>query len=324
MVLLLVIAACGEAAEDAASGSTPESVGTEATGTVTDVRIDPTATREPASSEFFASLTGQRDAPAGMGEEEISGAPDLVDPGPDSALPGLPVEYPEIPPVPEIASCEQAADAMLGLLQIWLDGLAYVPEQALWDDALKPDHFLEFEDALSEQASQIEAASTAIGCTSEDLEALALERIGTLVANNPNASLVLDLIRSSTEEEAAQASSTPRPTVEPVELDWEIETCQEAADLFIERTQILLDQIAGYSIGELSGEELPEPFTSFEADLTRLNEIADEIGCADDEINTLAAERVDELVADGPVAGLILESLKQAIADGEPLIEQTN
>ncbi len=346
-VVILVVAACGSAEDDGATGASTgggASDGATSTATTTAMDVTPTATAT--------------DLPGGEGETDDNGRaelnPDATEADPqtrDSAYPNPtatptlapgvptasptatidfdPAALPDFPPLPEITSCEQAADLAIEGLQIWLDAIGLVPEEAIWDESLMPEPFAAFIDEWDSQMGQIESGANALGCTDAQMETLMFAGIGQLEARNPNAEVVLEMLQAMANEEPFDPdapvtppddTATATPYV-PTELEWDIATCEDVADFFIVRIQVLLDDLADVGLDEFTGDEAPPVMEAFETDLERLEEISDELGCTDEELNTLAAERVDQLTAEGPVAELLLQGIFDAATAGELFYE---
>ena len=65
-----------------------------------------------------------------------------------------------------------------------------------------------------------------------------------------------------------QATKAPSPTPEPSPTvaapDWDVESCEEMADLYIARLQVLLDEMADADLSEFTGDAQPESMRTFQ------------------------------------------------------------
>jgi hypothetical protein len=97
-----------------------------------------------------------------------------------------------------------------------------------------------------------------------------------------------------------------------------IESCDDAADIFIERLQVLvLDAVAGMTVEELNGMEVPpDSVLQFVEEMKDLQVQSQSLGCGDEEIAQLVGERLDRLVIDSEAAQEFFTSLEEAIAEG--------
>ncbi len=95
------------------------------------------------------------------------------------------------------------------------------------------------------------------------------------------------------------------------------ETCEDVGDIFIDEMQVLLDGLSDVELSEFTGDEQPEAMTNFETAVDEISTKSDEIGCTDEEIQTILEDNVDELEADGPVAELLLQGFQEGIESGE-------
>ena len=120
---------------------------------------------------------------------------------------------------------------------------------------------------------------------------------------------------------ATRATVTRGPTSEPSPnanaLDWDVESCEEVADLIITRVQGFLNDAESMDISDLAGDDTPESLQSFEDDLDRIATISDDLGCDNDEIDELLRERLDGLQAEGPIATLLLAGIRESIEAGD-------
>jgi cytochrome c1 len=108
-----------------------------------------------------------------------------------------PTPYPTLPAVPEISSCEQAADLQIERYQLAFDAAADVSMEVVLDQLEGPANYELFEDELERQMIDIQERAEAIGCSEDEVIAHFLERIDTLIADNPNAVQALDLLQAS-------------------------------------------------------------------------------------------------------------------------------
>lgn len=95
------------------------------------------------------------------------------------------------------------------------------------------------------------------------------------------------------------------------------DTCEEVGDVFVEDMQTLLDELSDTDISEFTGDEQPQALTDFEANIDEISAKSDEIGCSDEEIQTILEDRIDDLEADGPVAEILLQGFQEGISSGE-------
>jgi hypothetical protein len=346
--LMLVVAACGDSNDDGSAtpdngaGAAAEATGTpqvvQPTQTPTAPSATPTAT-EPEREQRVEQVIGD-DAPgsptAGTPTLEPTATPTARDSTPTASPTSTPTvaaeeaslpELPPLPPLPELMSCEHAADLAIERVQIWLDAMGVLPEGADLEETPMPQAFADFMKEFDAQMSAIESGAYALGCTDDQMQALILERLDQLEANNPTAAIILaEIVQGIAPEEGdPRPTATPDPTAvpqptatpRPIVLDWDIQTCEEVADFFIDRVQQLLYDLDDMELADLTGEEPPEPIESFEQDMERLSTISDELACGSDELNRLVAERLDQLVARGVVSQLLLEAITEAVADGE-------
>ena len=85
------------------------------------------------------------------------------------------------------------------------------------------------------------------------------------------------------------------------------ETCEQVMDVAMQEIQSLLDAASDMEMTELAASQ---EFTDFQAGMEAAGTKSDEIGCSDEEMETLYNERVDDLTAEGPVAEDLLEQLQ--------------
>jgi hypothetical protein len=104
-----------------------------------------------------------------------------------------------------------------------------------------------------------------------------------------------------------------------VEVDWTITMCAEAADVFIDRTQVLLlDALAGMTIAEIEAlgeEDAPESIARFIQEFEQIRSSFLDIGCTEEDVTVLIGERIDQLAPQGEAAEELVMSLREAIAD---------
>ena len=224
VIFVLTIAACGEADSEptsspgAAAGAAGERTSTaelyepELPPTVEEFGPTATATEDDQAEE---QVDGD-DATASLpGDSPYPNPTATPTPRPDAPMvtPIPTVEFdeaslPELPPVPEVTSCEHAADLAIERIQLLFDALGMVPEDAMWGEAGSPDAFESFSAELEAQMDAIQTASETLGCTDEQMQALMYARIDQLSANNPIAEMLL----AELQEEAARALATPTAT----------------------------------------------------------------------------------------------------------------
>jgi hypothetical protein len=98
-----------------------------------------------------------------------------------------------------------------------------------------------------------------------------------------------------------------------------LDSCEAVADASIEVLQDVIDEMDSMSIEDLaamgSSEETPEQFKDAEERGMALSDRADELGCTDDQMGTLMAERAGDLSADSQFAQLIIESIRAGETD---------
>jgi hypothetical protein len=95
------------------------------------------------------------------------------------------------------------------------------------------------------------------------------------------------------------------------------ETCDDIGNVFLDETQTLLDELSDMDLADFTGDEEPEAMTNFQASIDEISAKSDEIGCSDEEIAEFLTDNIDELEAEGPVAELLLEGLREGIQSGE-------
>ena len=95
------------------------------------------------------------------------------------------------------------------------------------------------------------------------------------------------------------------------------ETCDDIGNVFLDETQTLLDELSDMDLADFTGDEEPEAMTNFQASIDEISAKSDEIGCSDEEIAEFLSDNIDELEAEGPVAELLLEGLREGIQSGE-------
>lgn len=334
--LVLILAAC--VGSDSEPTSTPQA--SESTATPTE--STPSPTEEVMSSSEFDVIefivSGDRAAgePQDGSEAGSTSTPDATIPTPDATTPtpdGVvetpsPGEqpanaFPSFPAVPDVVTCQQAVDLWMLNLQIWLDGLANVPVEVVRDGAESPPGFDAYIERIGEQMTEIEERATQLGCEAEQLEMQLLARVDDLIANNPAAEWVMRALRA--EAKSTQPDPTPTSELPPVEVEWTITTCADAADVFIERTQILvLDSLAGKTIADMEAlgeDELPESFMRYIQEMRQMRTGFLTIGCTEAEVTALIGERVDQLVPQGEAAEDLIASLREAVADNELFVD---
>ena len=345
LIALLVTAACGGSGSEGAP--TPGESGrsqSEASGTSTPPKSS-TPTPSTTPPEAPTETTGERESgqtETGSGDETREppaegtpiDAPDLSPtPVPDDPVPTpppsptppaidpIPAIYPTFPPIPEITSCEQAADLSIEAIQIWLDALVHVPFDTVFDDGVMPPDFEAFSALMDDHMSEIDALASSIGCGVEELELLLFARLDQLVANNETAEMVLELLQDFAANPPPTPEATVGPTPDPVDLHFE--TCEQAADLFIELIQTLVfDVVADWTMEELdSGQEPPEPIQLFIDEADRLRDQFLSIGCGEVEVTSLISERLDQLVVTGEAGQEVFAALKNSIAEGNLFAE---
>lgn len=86
------------------------------------------------------------------------------------------------------------------------------------------------------------------------------------------------------------------------------ETCEQVMDVAMQEIQTLLDAASDMELTELASSQ---EFTDFQSEMETAGVKSEEIGCSDDEMETLYNERVDDLTAEGPVAEDLLEQLRE-------------
>lgn len=98
-------------------------------------------------------------------------------------------------------------------------------------------------------------------------------------------------------------------------------SCADVADDFVGALQDVLDQAAEMSPADLQTPDgqLPAFVGDVETEGERLEEEAISLGCTDEQMQTLVAERIDSLEAEpGTVADLLLDFLTRADFFGDP------
>ena len=351
LIALLVIAACGGSASESTPAPTEPEQGEIAASPTPTPDPMPSPTPEPSPTEPNGPAggsdgderetdaseqeesEGQRTPEAGSGPSPTRTLADPVatpEPSPTPTPPGpIPVVYPTFPPVPEIATCEQAADLTIDSIQVWLDALGMLPTDAFsetfFEDGDVPEVFDAFAEQLDIQMGEIVTQTEALGCTDAQMEALIIERIDQLTANNPNAELFLEALLDSLP--APDPSATPDGNVEPTEefINVPFDTCEQAADIFIELMQnLVFDVVADWTVEDLnSGAEPTAAVQIFIDETDRLRDQFMSIGCSEVQVTALVGERLDRLVVTGEAGQEIFAALEDSIAEGN-LFEDLN
>lgn len=99
------------------------------------------------------------------------------------------------------------------------------------------------------------------------------------------------------------------------------ESCEDVADVTINEIQVFLDDLSEMELEEFSGDEEPQAFTDFKAEMDEAEAKAGELDCTEDEMAELVSDRFDELETDGPVAELILGELESTLESGGNVFE---
>jgi hypothetical protein len=328
LALLLVLAACGDLDMEPTANptATEQEAGSDSTPTV---QVQPGSTIDVVALLDFSGQASNEPADG----SDPSASPTSEAMPADGATPTTPIieitqthedleiEYfPHFVSLPEIVSCEQAVDLWLETLQIWLNGLDIVPVEVIEEGTRPPRGFERFTDQMGERMIAIEEQALQLGCVTDELELAALARIASLVANNSTAEYVLVLLRAEAEANHVESTATPEAT--EVEVEWTIARCVDAAEVFIDRTQVLLlDTLAGMTVAELEAieddEDAPEPILRFMGEFELIHMKFLEISCSEEEVTALVGERVDRLVPQGEAAEEVVRSLREAIAEGE-------
>jgi len=93
------------------------------------------------------------------------------------------------------------------------------------------------------------------------------------------------------------------------------ETCEDIADVTIDLMQDLIDdveeEVGDMTVEELNatGGDLPS-VEKFEGEATKINERAVELSCSQTTIESLVAERVDQLEATTPIGQFMVEAIR--------------
>ena len=292
LTLALVVASCGNPDETqsqspvvgGAQRSTPDSSGT----TTVEDRIDPSTAADPTS-------TATKGLPASTEDVRLTVAALLSKP---------------------FNTCEESVDIALEVLQIWLDSMDGIPFEAIFGETTGPPEWIRMEAEFEGLVEEREIREAELGCDEDHLGILLYSRLNELYANNPTAEQVLAYLASSDLVTASIATPEATATFPPTELNWNISSCEDAADLFIGITQILLNELSDTELSDFVSDESPESIREFEESSERFGVLVEEFGCSDGELMPLIVERADSLRADGPVANLLLDDLLEAIEDG--------
>ena len=93
------------------------------------------------------------------------------------------------------------------------------------------------------------------------------------------------------------------------------ETCEDIADVTIDLMQDLIDDVEG-EVGDMTVEELNATggdlpsVEKFEEEATKINERALELQCTQATIESLVAERVNQLEASTPIGQFMIEAIR--------------
>lgn len=95
----------------------------------------------------------------------------------------------------------------------------------------------------------------------------------------------------------------------------EPETCEDIADVTIDLMQVLIDDVE-QEVGDMTVEELNATggdlpsVEQFEEEATKINERAVELQCSQATIETLVAERVDQLEASTAIGQFMIDAIR--------------
>ncbi|HEX2282439.1 MAG TPA: hypothetical protein VHG52_11840, partial [Thermomicrobiales bacterium] len=89
------------------------------------------------------------------------------------------------------------------------------------------------------------------------------------------------------------------------------ETCEEAADAFAAVAQNFINDAEEAGMQALMAGPDSELFQEYTPQLEEAQAKAEELGCDEEEMRALLAERVDDLETDGPVGETIVEFLRE-------------
>lgn len=95
---------------------------------------------------------------------------------------------------------------------------------------------------------------------------------------------------------------------EPASIE-DAENCEDVADYFAVVAQDFIDDAEDAGIQALSAGPESEVFQRYMPLLEESQVKADELGCTEEEMRPLLAERLDDLETDGPVGTLIVDTL---------------
>jgi hypothetical protein len=101
---------------------------------------------------------------------------------------------------------------------------------------------------------------------------------------------------------------------EPEQLSIEdAETCEDVADYFAFVAQNFIDDAESSGMQALLAGPDSELYQRYMPELEASLQKAEELGCSEEEMRPLLAERLDELETDGPVGDLIVEVLREQV-----------
>ena len=99
-----------------------------------------------------------------------------------------------------------------------------------------------------------------------------------------------------------------------------LDSCEGIADAGIAMIQDVIDEIDGMTLEEqiaLGGEEEPEMFQNLETRGQELETRAEEVGCSDEQMAGLVADRLGNLSSSSDFGTLVLETVKAQAEAGD-------
>lgn len=88
------------------------------------------------------------------------------------------------------------------------------------------------------------------------------------------------------------------------------ETCEDVADYFEDVAQRFINDAEDAGLQALMAGPESELFQRYMPELEASQQKADELGCGEEEMRPLLAERLDNLETDGPVGNMIVDILR--------------
>ena len=207
--------------------------------------------------------------------------------------------------VDSIGTCEELADASIVSTQNLIDEVdsMSIEEQ----NALLGNSNSEVLAAYGLVRASLEGRATVLGCANTEMERLVLQRVGSLSSTSDVGQLLVDSMSglAETEVDAAVLEGFSFTQVALADLV----TCDQVADTGVRWTEDLLDFVDGLTVAQqqaMSGREQPAVFAELGTLTATLSGRASELGCDDETIRRLSAERMGGLTAESAYGRVLL------------------